>query len=407
MTGLARIAFGQRMQILRERRGMTRPVLAGLIDRSPSWVKRVETGDLGMPKLPMMLRIAEVLRVRDLADLTGDQSMRVDMFIGPRHARLPEVRDAIDALALAADSHVPSLEHLRTRLVQAWRSRHAAPNHREVVGSLLPGLIHDAQLAVRHADRASDRRAAQAVLSEVYALSQFFLAYQPDSHLLWRVAERCLIAAQESEDLRALGVSAWLMAQAHRDAGHLDAAETVTRDAMTRLEPALPDATDDVMSIAGALHAEAGHTAARRGDQATAWRCWDLAQTTAARLPAEHYDPVTSFSRAIIGVHAVTIAVELRAGNEGVRQADRTDAASIPSRPRRARHRVEEARAYHLTKQSDAALAVLADAHTTAPETVAYNGYARRIILEETEARSSHRRRRAADLAVRVGILAA
>ncbi|MGH3742385.1 MAG: helix-turn-helix domain-containing protein, partial [Micromonosporaceae bacterium] len=69
------IAFGQRMQILRERRGISRPVLAGLLARSPSWVKQVENGKIGTPGLPMMLRIAEVLRIRSLSDLTGDQSM--------------------------------------------------------------------------------------------------------------------------------------------------------------------------------------------------------------------------------------------------------------------------------------------------------------------------------------------
>jgi transcriptional regulator with XRE-family HTH domain len=400
------IAFGQRMQILRQRRGMSRGVLAGLVGRSPSWVKQVETGHLGVPKLAMLLRIAEVLRVRDLADLTGDQSMSTAMFIGPRHVRLPAVRDAIDTLPPVA-GEAPSVGHLRARIVQAWQARHAAPNHREVVGAVLPDLIRDAQLAVRHADRSADRRAAQAALAEVYALGQFFLAYQPDSALLWRTAERCLIAAQDSEDPRSLGVAAWLLAQAHRDAGRLDAAETVVRDASAYLERVLPDADDGVMSIVGALHAEASHTAAKRGDQGTAWRYWDLARAIADRLSEHHYDPITSFSRAITSAHAVTTAVELRAGGESVRQADATETAAIPSRPRRARHQIEAARAYQLARQPDAALTSLTHAYASAPETIRYNGYARRIILEETEARSPNRRRRAAQLAMRVGILAA
>lgn len=399
------IVFGQRMQILRQRRGMSRVVLAGLVDRSPSWVKQVETGRLGVPKLPMILRIAEVLRVRNLVDLTGDQSMSTEMFIGPRHARLPGVRDALNALP-TDDVEAPSVEHLRVRLVQAWRARHAAPNHRDVVGGLLPDLIRDAQLAVRQADRAADRRAAQEIACEVYGLAQFFLAYQPDSALLWRAAERCLIAAQEAGDIRSIGVAAWLMTQAHRDAGHLDAAEMAVQDACQRVEPHLPNADDSVTAIAGALYAEAGHTAARRGDHGTAWRHWDLARSAADRLPEHHYDPITSFSRAIIGAHAVTIAVELQAGGEGVRQADAAE-VSVPSRPRLARHQIEEARAYQIARQPDAALAALAHAFTSAPETIRYNGHARRIVLEETEARSPRRRRRAAELAARIGILAA
>ncbi|MFF9215644.1 helix-turn-helix domain-containing protein [Streptomyces viridosporus] len=403
------LAFGQRMQIYRQRRGMSRPVLAGLLGKSPSWVKQVEAGLIQVPKLPTVLRIAELLRVRNLADLTGDQTMPIDLFVGPGHPRLAAVKQAVDAFPLAADREAPPALHLRHRLDRAWAARHEAPNHREVVGELLPSLIRDAQLAARQAGTAADRRAAQAVLSEVYSLSQFFVAYQPDAALLWRVAERGMVAAQESEDPHAIGIAAWLTAQAHRDAGHahFDAADAVTLETLRYLEPQLPDAPDDVLAIAGALQFEAGYTAARRGEAGAAWGWWDKARKAARKLPADYYHPVTSFSRAIMGAHAVTIAVELHQGGESVRQAARADKAVIKSRPRRARHRIEEARAYQLDGQPDTALATLDKAHEAAPETIQYNGYARRIVLEETEAKQPERRRRASELAVKLGLLAA
>ncbi|MFD6275849.1 helix-turn-helix domain-containing protein [Streptomyces sp. NPDC060209] len=401
------LAFGQRMQILRTHRGLSRPVVAGLLGMSPSWVKQIETGQIGMPKYTLVLRIAELLRVRDLSDLTGDQSAQVDLFIGPGHPRLPAVRDAVNALTLGENREAPSAEHLAARLSTAWAARHEAPNHRQVVGELLPGLIRDAQLATRQADTASDRRAAQAVLSEVYSLSQFFVAYQPDSALLWRVAERGMVAAQESEDPHAIGVAAWLAAQAHRDSGHFDAADAMTMEALGYLERFLPDADDRTAAIAGALQFEAGYTAARRGENGSAWGWWDKARVTAGALAPGYYHPITSFSQAIMGAHAVTVAVELRAGGESVRQAVAADSVAIPSRPRLARHRIEEARAYQLDGQAETALATLEKAHKAAPETIRYNGYARRIVLEETESRFPARRRRAAALAEQLGLLAA
>lgn len=403
------LRFGQRMQILRERRGMNRTVLAGLVGMSPSWVKRIENGQLQAPGLDMVMRIAEALRARDLADLTGQPDMHVDLFTGPGHPRLAAVRAAINSYPLAADQPAPPAAHLQARLARAWSARHSAPNHREVIGALLPDLIRDAQLSVRQADTAADRRAAQAALSEVYSLSQFFLAYQPDSSLLWRVAERSMVAAQESENPHTIGVAAWLMAQAHRDSGpgHYDAADSVTLDTLAYLEPLLPDAQDDVLAITGALTHEAAYTAARRGETGTAWRHWDRAREMAARLPEAYYHPVTSFSQAIMGAHAVTVAVELHSGRESVRQAARADASTIPSRPRRARHRIEEARGYQLDGQPDVALATLAQAYEAAPETIRYNGYARGIILEQSESRVAGRRRRASELAVRIGLLAA
>ncbi|WP_062209244.1 helix-turn-helix domain-containing protein [Streptomyces sp. NBRC 109706] len=400
------LSFGQRMQLLRTRRGMSRPLLAGLVGRSPSWVKQVEAGKLHTPRLPMILRIAEALRVRDLSELVGEHPTHTALFIGPGHQRLGAVADALNTFPVEG-GEPPSKAHLRARLARSWSARHSSSHHREVIGRMLPGLIHDAQLLVRHTETGADRRSAQALLAETYQLAQFFLAYQPDSALVWRVSERGMVAAQESEDPHAIGVAAWLMAQAHRDTGpsHYEAADRLTRDAVRFLEPRLSDASNDVRAIAGALSFETGYTAARRGDTGSAWRHWDLARQVADRLPADYFHPITSFSQAIMGAHAVTIAVELHAGGEAVRQATRASGEAIPSKPRRARHRIEEARGYQLDGQPEAALATLERAHEAAPETIRWNGFARRIVLEEAEAKSPSRRERAATLAVKIGLL--
>ncbi|MFG2814750.1 helix-turn-helix transcriptional regulator [Streptomyces sp. NPDC048410] len=403
------LRFGQRVQILRERRGMTRTQLADLIGVSPHTLKKIENGQQQAPGLGMVLRLADALRVRELAELTGNVSTHVDLFTGPGHPRLAAVKAAVDTLHLGTSTELPRLPHLEARLLAAWKARHQAPNHREVIGALLPDLIRDAQALARHTDDAAQRRAAQSLLAQTYSLSQFFLAYQPDAALLWRVAERGMIAAQDSEDPHAIGVAAWLLAQAHRDSGarHFDAADAINTAAVRYLEPLLPDADNDTLAIAGALQFELGYTAARRRETGTAWRHWDKANAVAATLPADYYHPVTSFSRSVMGAHAVTVAVELHQGGESVRQAARADELTIPSRPRRARHRIEEARGYQLDCQPEAAIATLEKAYRAAPETIRYNGYARTILLEEVESKQASRRRRAAELAVEVGVLTA
>ncbi|MFF1559697.1 helix-turn-helix domain-containing protein [Streptomyces sp. NPDC058279] len=399
------LVFGQRLQILRTRRGLTQDQLGGLVGRSGSWVRALESGRLKTPKLDVILRFAEVLRIRELADLTGDQSKRANLFAGPGHPRFAAVREALNTLQLGAGREAPSPAHLTARLARAWSARHAAPRHRDVIGALLPDLIYDAQAAVRQSGTVADRKAAQARLAEVYFLAQFFCAYQPDAPLVWRVAERGMVAAQDSEDPHTIGLAAWLTTQAHRESTHLDAADAVTLETLRYLEPLLPDADADVRAVAGALTVEAGLTAARRGETGTAWRYWDEARRLAETLPGSYFHPVTSFCQAVMGAHAVTVAVELHAGRESTRQAARAEAEAIPSRPRRARHRIEQARAYHLDGQPDVALATLAQANETAPETVQYNGHARRIILEELEAKGPQRRRRASELSARLGLL--
>lgn len=399
------LSFGERLQLLRTGRGMTRKVLGGLVGKSASWVKAVETGRLDTPKLSILLRLAEALRISDLAQLTGSQSISVETFTGPGHERLPAVREAINRLPVLNERSAPPLGHVRARLDQAWAARHKAANHRQLLGRLLPGLISDAQLAAHQAKEPSQRRAAQAVLAEVYALAQFFIAYQPAADLLWRVAERGMVAAQDSGDPHAIGIASWLLAQAHRDAGEWEAADMVTTQTTRILQPYIANAQDNLLAIWGALLFETGYTAARRGESGTAWRMWDLAHETAHRLPSRYYHPVTSFSQAIMGAHAVTIAVELRNGGEGVRQAANAPAEALPSRPRRARHRIEQARAYHLDGQPESALHVLDSAHHTAPETIRYNGYARAIILEELQSAPASRHEQVRVLAEKVGLL--
>ncbi len=397
-------SFGMRLKYLRSRRGMSREVLGGLVGKSAEWVKAVENGRLQQPKLHMLLRLAEALRVRELAELTGDQSVPIRIFAGPGHPALPAVRSAINTITWA-DGPPEPLGHLRARLDAAWRARHAAPDHRTVLGGMLPGLIRDAQRAARVYEDPDERRHALVLLAETYNLAQFFLAYQPAADLLWRVAERAMGAAQESGDMHAVGSSVWLLAQAHRDAGEFEAAEDVNRQGLDLLRLHLDGASDGLMAIWGALLFEAGYTAARQGDRGLAWGYWDRAHDVAERLPAGFYDPMTSFSRVIMGAHAMTVAVESRQGSESLRQARRTARLAIPSQPRRGRHLVEVARGYHLANDLTAALGTLELAYKTAPETIRYNGYARRILLELATEGPAELRKDADDLAGRVGML--
>ncbi|HXP21909.1 MAG TPA: helix-turn-helix transcriptional regulator [Streptosporangiaceae bacterium] len=400
----APLSPGRRIRYWRERRGMTREVLGGLVGKSASWVKAVETDRLQPPRLPTLLRIAEVLHIRNLADLTGDQSIPIRMFTGPGHAALPQVRAAINDYTLTASGPPPNPAHLRARLARSWAARHSAPDHRTVLGGILPDLLRDAQHLAR-ATQGTERRAAHAILAEAYNLSQFYLAYQPAPDLLWRVAERAMLAAQESEDPATIAGAAWLLAQAHRDAGDWDAADHVNLEALRMLEPLAPDADTGLAAMAGALHFEAAYTAAKAGRSGDAWRCWDKAKHIADHLPPAYYHPMTSFSRIIMGAHALTVDVELRNVGESVRLARRIHAELIPSQPRRGRHLIEAARAHYLGNDMDSALRTLEDAYTAAPETIRYNGYARRIVLELLEDGAAPLRHQAELLAGKVGLL--
>lgn len=348
------------------------------------------------------MALAQALGIRDLSVLTGTMSVPVRMFAGPGHPNLPEVQAAINNYPLRADGPPPSLRHLRARLDAAWRARHAAPDHRTVLGGILPALITDAQAAIR-LHRGEKRRRAQALLAEVFNLAQFFLAYQPAVDLLWRAAERGMAAAQESGDPLAVAGAIWLLVQAHRDVADFNTARAVNEEGAELLRPHIADGDPNVLAMYGSLLFELAYTAARTGEQGTAWRHWEQASHVAGKLPSDYYHPMTSFSRVIMPAHAVTVAVELRQGGESLRQASSALKTAIPSQPRHGRHLIECARAYQLDNDLIGALQVLKDAHRTAPETIRYNGFARRIIVEASEG-PPEIRSRAQDLADVIGI---
>lgn len=396
------LTVGQRIKFYREHAGKTRAVVGGLVGRSPEWVKAIETGRLLPPRLPMLDRLARILNV-SVADLVGDPSLPPDPVTAPGHAALPAVRDAINRYPIGSDQPPPDLELLAERIAAAWRARHGAPDHRTVLGGLLPGLIRDTQHAVRGHDGAQ-RRQAQALLADLLGLAQMFIAYQPDAALLWRVTDRALVAAHESGNLAAIAAATWFAMEAYRDAGDWDTAMAINLDVLGVVEPRLPAGDVDLLALYGALQTGAAFTAARMGEEGRAWRHFDQADEVSRRLPSGYAHPWTWFSTPVVGFYAVSVNVELQKGGEALRSARNVPPDSITSRPRRARHVIEVARGHRLRADHAATLAALRLAYETAPETIRYNSYARRMTLDLLEG-PAPLRRDARDLAVKVGLV--
>lgn len=398
--------IGARIKRLRERAGMSRPVLAGLVGRSAEWLKAVENGRLQPPRLPMLLRIAHALELQDLADLTGNgHAVPVSVFAGERHAALTEVQAALTDYRLTEPERPADLRHLELRLRQAWMIRHSSADHRTQLGILLPGLIRDAQGAARTAG--DQRRRARRLLAGVYQLADFYVAYQPAPELVWMVADRALTEGHEADDPNVVACSAWAMTQTLRDAGRWEEAIALSRSAAERLEPYLElEATpDDWRGIYGALQAEVAYVHARRGRHGDAWSYWEKADEVARNLGHGYRHVQTSFSMPVMAAHATTLGVELWRSGEAIQAAYSFDAESIASVPRRARHFIEVARAHAQRDEPVAALALLDKSARTAPETIRYNGHARQLLHDLLEKPPSGMRAEVQDLCERVGLV--
>jgi len=146
---------GDKIRAARRRRGLTVEAAAALCGRSVGWLKKIESGERGLPRIPDLIKLCSVVGISDLAEITGDTTSATLTALGrPTNDTLPAIRVTLTAYRLTADDDGPAeqVEHLRTRVAAAWRLWHTSPNQRTDVGRLLPALLTDAQLSARSGD---------------------------------------------------------------------------------------------------------------------------------------------------------------------------------------------------------------------------------------------------------------
>lgn len=396
--------FGQRLRAHRERAGKTRAVLGGLVGRSEEWVKAVESGRLHMPRLPLLVRLAEVLGV-DLGELTGDQSMQINNRVaGADHPAAAQIRDVVYRYRLQRTDAAPEpVTALTTRMADAWTVWHGSRTRRTDVGAVIPALLADCQRAARTFDGA-DRRAAHAVLADAYTLAQHVLVNAAEPELLWLLVERGMTAAQIADDPLALAGAAWTVGMMLRVGGRADEALTLATDAAGILERYLPDAPDDWLGMWGALQLHAALTSARAGRAGEAWAYWDRSSEAVRSLRSGYAHPWTAFGGPNVDLTAVSLTVDLWKNREALRRAEQLDPSTIPSRERRGRLYVEMARGHHVADERIAATHLLLAACDEGVDAVRYSPAARSIVddLRERPPRSVREEVRA--LSIRVGL---
>ncbi|GAA2690520.1 helix-turn-helix transcriptional regulator [Streptomyces lunalinharesii] len=403
------LSTGERIRLLRESRGMTRAVLAGLCGRGVDWLKKIETGDRELRSHTLVLRLAAALQVSDLSVITGDSSdVTQPVPLGRlSHPAMPAIWAAVMRRPLAPEATAEPIDVsvLQGQVDQTWRLWHTSPRQRTEVGALLPKLISDAEAAAQSADGAGRRRALVA-LSDVYRLVGQATAYVAPPELAWVVADRALTAAQNADDPAAIAAAAWNMGNILRETAYPDEALRVVAEAAGLIRQHLEGAPEDWRGIYGALQLHAAVTAARDGRDGEAWRYWDAGDQVAKSLPAAYVHPSTVFGRANVDFHGVSVATDLRKAGQALSRADDIDPDVMPSVERRSRLWVEVARGHLQRGDRTAALHVMGVACKISQETVAYTPSARGVAADLWRKAPRAFRDEAAQLAQAVGVTA-
>jgi transcriptional regulator with XRE-family HTH domain len=392
--------FGARLRYLRERRGLSREVFGGLIGRSADWVKAVENGRLLMPRLPLLLRIAKVLHVRDLATLTGELSIPTGEWDKASHDQTPTVVKTFLATTINPPQQEPDLPALTGRIDSAWRRYVSSPDPKTAIADALPALLTDARAAVRTLD-GTQRRRALAELARVYSLTQCFFAYQPAAELVWLAADRAMIAAQDADDPLAVAAAAWYYGEIYREIGQPELSLTTALDCAELLDP-----TSDAEQRVRWAHLQmcAALSEAQLGNAGDAWRYWDLSSQAVTTLGPTYRHPWLRFGRADVDGFALRMEVRLVRPGQALRRADALDLSAQPGPYKRAWRLLDAAEAHHMRKDKAGAVYMIRRAHHEAPGTVRFSMFARQALMELSERRSAVRDD-ARQLATHIGLI--
>ncbi|MFI2764921.1 multiprotein-bridging factor 1 family protein [Streptomyces echinatus] len=396
-------SFGQRVRRERERKGQTRPVLAGLVGRSTEWVKAIENDRLGMPRLPLLLRLAEALGVDDLATLTGDERLAAATYSKAAHSSLLRIKEALTTYdLLARDEEPASAEALSSRVRNAWQAWHGFGDHRSRVANVLPALLADLQHAVR-THEGVDRRRVQSQLAQGYHLAQLYLSFQPAPELVMLTGDRSMTMAQDADNPRAMAAAAWYLAHVFRDAGERHEARVDL--AMKSVQLLDPERGPEDIALSGLQHLAAALSYAKIGQKGSAERHWDRADEAARRL-GDYVHPWLMFGRGMVDAYAITMNNDLVRSGAAVDAATHIDLGTMHSATRRSFHIIETARAYSLEGESVAVMHLLKKAYEASPETAAYNLFARGAAADLAENGNAIIRDDARGLARQLGVAA-
>ncbi|MFF4943749.1 helix-turn-helix domain-containing protein [Streptomyces rubiginosohelvolus] len=409
--GNEELKVGERIRVLRESRGMSRPVLAQRCGRGVEWLKKIESGERELRDHGLLLQLAAALQVADLSVITGTNTPAAAATAMPlgrlSHPGMPDIWAAVMTRSLTPSAPGPvDPVVLQGRVDQTWRLWHTSARNRTEVGALLPSLIRDGEYAARSLD-GEQRRRAQVALSDIYRLTGQATAYIAPAELAWVVADRALSAAQGADNPPAIAAAAWNLGNILRETSYPEEALRVVNEAADLIRPHLDGAPEDWRGIYGALQLHAAVTAAREGREGDAWRYWDRGDQVAKSLPQNYLHPSTVFGRANVDFHAVSVATDLRKSQKAIGLADDIDPDVMPSVERRARLWVEVARGHLQRGDRTAALHVMQMAHRIGAETVAYTPSARTVAADLWRNSPRSMRAETSRLAESVGIATA
>jgi transcriptional regulator with XRE-family HTH domain len=377
MSPSPEIRIGERLRFYRQAKGKTQAVVAGLAGVTEDYLSQIERG-LKTPTLSLLHRFSKILGVR-VSELLGESTTEHGEAVNPVGYAVQRALMDYSVRSLGE----PDLVSLRDRVDTAWSIWQGSQHRYTEASDVLPGLITDVQAAQRTLGPTApeqERREAQRISADLYFLLRSFTKRIGRTDLSLLVADRGVLAAEAADDPVRVAAAKWNLGHILLAQDQADGAEEVAMTAVEELQRETADDDCDAVSVAGALWLVSVVAAVRNNDPWTARDRLREKALPAARMTGDMNVMWTAFGPMNVGLHAVSVEMEMGEAGEALRLADDIDVAASPSLERKTTFALEVARCYEQRRDDPGVFLHLVNAEESGPEDMRYNTLARDLV---------------------------
>lgn len=397
---------GQRIARARKRKGWDQATLATEMDRTTSWMSKVETGRLPVDRMSVLAKFADILGV-EIVELTGQPYRHDSDSLDSGHNAVPDLRRILQHATLPGGSSLiggrapRALDDLAAEVRVAERLRQDAKF--STLGQVLPTIIEDLIIAIGAATGplVDELESLMLRASHMARVTANLLGHHD---LGWAAVQRELMAAQRVGSPELLTAAAWDLCGVWLHNASLPDAKATAAAALDQLDPLVGTADPTILSLWGAMHLRAAVAASRLWSKQDADQHLAEAERIAAALPADGNVFQTQFNTVNVHIHAVEISLELGHPRDVVSRAEAIAVSEIASGERQSHYWVCTATGHAMNNQHDKAIEALLHADRIAPQHVRNRPQVRNLVEDLRSSGKHSKGREVRALAGRMGL---
>ncbi|MGX1776792.1 helix-turn-helix domain-containing protein [Nocardia brasiliensis] len=370
------LGIGERIELYRRQRHMSRKVVANLVGRSEEWLRLVECGRAPLDSVRVMISLADILQIEDLNELidkpvrhirsTTDATQSLTRALGQAiidHPTNGQIHSTVSTAELSEEL---------SRCVATWTR---SPHRYSALAERLPELL----TRIRRTRSVLRTRETDHLLVDAYHLAHQVLARTGPCSLGWIVADRAVAIAAEYEEPALTAASAYHFADALLRIGQAEQCHRYAAAAAARVSELMADPFDQA-ALSGAMLLVAAKGASAALDLMEADRLLSSVDEAAQQLEVDHDIGGIRFGPTAVTFARMEMALEHQDFDEAIRIAAAADISDVYPVGDRASYYIASAYAFARRGEEVAAALSLAKAADACPEDIRHNPDAHRTV---------------------------